>query len=152
MLQKFSNRMPVGAALSTDLSASIGTCFNDISQLPTAHMSPSTTTPHQPPYRRNGGPRENSLGDNLVCSPVTDGVMTRGMSVQGEAPTARPPRMRFKVGLLPCICGYLIAANSVVFMVTQFLRKAYPEEAGNLQQQNLETCVWRANKWSKCIR
>ena len=117
MLQNFKNQMPIGAAVSTDLSGSMGTYSNDVSNPPSGQMSPSTAHHRRQPARSNAAHSLDYPSDGEGGLNLPDGVTTRGMTVQADTPTARPPRMRFEVGLLPRFPGTAIAVNSLVFIL-----------------------------------
>ena len=117
VLQNFTNRMPIGAAVSTDLSASIGTASHaSLSPRPSAFTSPSTTN-NQPRATNDAGQSVVSTQINHGIAQVSDGVTTRGMTLQEELPTPRPPRERFELGLLPRLLNDAIAVNSLCYIL-----------------------------------
>ncbi|KAG0595232.1 hypothetical protein M758_UG151600 [Ceratodon purpureus] len=118
ILQNFSNRMPIGAAVSTEVSASIETAPTDFSPGRGRAISPTTSNHHQP---LTGQIRASSSvlagGSKMPQSNEQEGITTRGMQLQAEAPPPRPPRQRFEVGILPRCTSDAIAANHLCFIL-----------------------------------
>ena len=118
MLQNFRNQMPIGAAVSTDISASIGTTSQEHSPRPPSSLTPASIGHQhvQVPSPRFSPPATFlSSGEN---GPAPEGVTTRGMSTYSDVPTlVRPPRLRFENSLLPRITSGAIAANCLVFIL-----------------------------------
>ena len=100
-LQKFTNKMPVGAAVSTDISASIRSGAAEHSP----HPSVDTISQYREPVIQTGPCNTNPSSEcelpNSACG-NNDGVSTRRMTATAETdPTPRAPRQRFEYGLLP---------------------------------------------------
>ena len=118
ILQNFTNRMPIGAAVSTDLSASVGTMSRaSLSPRRSDLLSPSTTNFQTPARRTNASQSLVSSDADQDASHVVDGVTTRGMIVLGDSPPPRPPRLRFEIGMLPRITSGALAANKPCFIL-----------------------------------
>ena len=112
LLQNFKNKMPIGAAVSTDVSVSTATTSNGLS--PQSGRSDCLT--------RNedglGAVGEFSGGRSQINSIAEDRVTTRGMMTETETATAPcGPRPRFEVGLLPRLLDNAIAANAQCFIL-----------------------------------
>ncbi|KAG0574626.1 hypothetical protein KC19_VG277600 [Ceratodon purpureus] len=115
LLQNFTNRMPIGTAVSTDKSPSAGTMSHDISPHPSDANTP-ISQPHRPSIHRlpATGNLESELGDPAL----QDGVTTRGMAnATDPKPRERGPREKFDLTLLPRIQSTALAANTLCFIL-----------------------------------
>ena len=115
LLQNFRNRMPIGAAVSTEVSASIGTISREVSPRPTPdHTSrPSVSRP-------STGECDGVLHTHALSLPdsTQDGVATRRMTITSDQTTSiRRPREKFDLTLLPRITDGAIAANCLCFIL-----------------------------------
>ena len=113
-LQKFTNSMPIGAAVLTEVSASIRTSAGE--------HSPHTSIDNrgQQKVADRSAPAKSSV--DIIPRPRSpthshDGVNTRQMTtaLESEAPV-RVPRPRFDYGLLPRITDGALAANCLCFV------------------------------------
>ena len=115
LLQNFRNRMPIGAAVSTEVSGSIGIA----SQSP--RSSPAVTPRSQPciPAAAATSPSPTANVTNHVeAGSLEDHVTTRGMSNFGEqAQVPRAPRLKTNLVLLPRVTSDAIAANKLCFIL-----------------------------------
>ncbi|KAG0575256.1 hypothetical protein KC19_VG330800 [Ceratodon purpureus] len=118
LLQNFSNRMPVGIAVSTEVSASIGTASQEMSPRPSMEYSRPTQSHCQPCTGSPSSVTRHTNNNTEVCD-VPDGVTTRRMAtVAGtENTTPRQPREKFAIGLLPHICSGAVAVNNPCFIL-----------------------------------
>ena len=117
MLQNFTNRMPVGAAVSTEVSASIGTASHDMSPPPSFGNTSMENqgTPDRPSCTALRS--LTSTGELEDGSTTHDGVATRRMTSQGEAEQVRVPRTRFELTLQPRFTSHALAANSLCYIL-----------------------------------
>ena len=104
--------MPIGAAVSTDVSASTGTTSNALS--PQSGRSDHITQ-HE---HILGVVGEATAGRSQVDNITEDRVITRGRVACVEPHTVpRGPRPRFEVGLLPRLSDRAVAANAQCFVL-----------------------------------
>ncbi|KAG0573637.1 hypothetical protein KC19_VG195800 [Ceratodon purpureus] len=117
MLQNFTNKMPVGAEVSTDISASIRSGAAEHS----LHSSVNTISQYRGPDHRPLPCSANPTLEHVISSPTctnNDGVSTRRMTSTAVAePTTRAPRPRFEYGLLPRISNSPLAANRLCIVL-----------------------------------
>ncbi|KAG0619255.1 hypothetical protein M758_4G126200 [Ceratodon purpureus] len=116
-LQNFSNRMPVGAAVSTEVSASIGTGSHDLSPRQSGGTTDGAMHRHPPRPSVIAGQSLTSAGEFQDCSTAHDGVATRRMTSQGEPVPDRPPRLRLELTLQPRFTSHALAANSLCYIL-----------------------------------
>ncbi|KAG0575076.1 hypothetical protein KC19_VG316000 [Ceratodon purpureus] len=131
----YRNNMPIGAAISTEVSASIGTESLEMSPGPVIDKSPSTGTLHP----------INIVSEDIISSPAQslpdpseDGVTTRRMTAVGAQDTIlREPRMKFPLTLTPRITKQLVAAICLVFIL-------HPDHGGNIVGEGRTGGSWKA--------
>ena len=116
LLQNFRNTMPIGAAVSTDVSASIGTGSGDHSPSPLNDITPRSSREHNVTTLTPTSPSARTGQQSSDIISTVDGVSTRAMS-SDPIPVRRPPRMRFEVILLPQITSDAIAVNTLVYIL-----------------------------------
>lgn len=118
LLQSFSNKMPVGAAVSTDVSASIGITSNDLSPHPTTTTTPRSAMRRHVASSSPSSPRLGELPGAADLDSTQDGVTTRGMaSVTDRSPRPCGPRPTVELTLPPRITSNAIAANALCFIL-----------------------------------
>ena len=117
LLQNFTNHMPVGGAVSAEVSASIRTAGADHSPHPSIGNSVQYTTSDQRPLVNPPPIREPVVRSNET-GPSPDGVSTRRQLREEEsAEPVRGPRPRFELGLSPRITDNPVAANCQCFIL-----------------------------------
>lgn len=110
LLQNFTNKMPIGPAVSTDMSASIGTMSNDVSPHHSIGSTPQTQTTRPIPQSTHAHANVEAAGH--------DGVTTRGMATAVDTdPVQRPPREKFPLTLLPRLASGALAANIACYVL-----------------------------------
>ena len=117
MLQNFANHMPIGAAVSTEVSASIGTASHEMSSTLSAGNNLIETHAH--PHRHiseavQSLPRTQDVQE---CGTTHDGVATRRMTTQVELPPVREPRLRLGLIMLPRLTSKPLAGNCLCFIL-----------------------------------
>ena len=111
LLQRFTNPMPIGVAVSTDVSLSTATTSNGLSPN-------SIRSERQSPIEPRVDPIVNSIGPDSEAQNSIGGVTTRGRAVEAEREALpRAPRPRFEIGHLPRITSSPIAANSLCYIL-----------------------------------
>ncbi|KAG0554595.1 hypothetical protein KC19_12G103400 [Ceratodon purpureus] len=117
MLQNFSNRMPIGAAVSTEVSASIGTGSHDISPRQTAGTTDVVMQRRPPQPSSHAVQSVTPAGDLQDDSTTHDGVATRRMTSQVDPVPVRAPRLRLELTLQPRFTSHALAANSLCYIL-----------------------------------
>lgn len=111
LLQNFRNQMPIGAAVSTDISASTAT--TSVGPSPQSELSPAQVSCTQ----RDVGLLSPNETETLV-DVDQDGVITRGMALTTEKEALpRGPRPRFELTLTPRMTSHPIAANHPCYIL-----------------------------------
>ena len=141
VLQNFTNRMPIGAAVSTEVSGSIGTGSHDLSPRLSEQNIRSTTKTLQPPTSMKGVHSLNFGGDIQDSSDIRDGVLTRRTTKEGEGEiaTPRPPREKFDIGFLPRITSDAIAANHLCYI-------GHPDHGNSVVAEGRTGGSWKSPK------
>ncbi|KAG0572668.1 hypothetical protein KC19_VG115400 [Ceratodon purpureus] len=118
LLQNFKNRMPIGTAISTDVSASMGTTSNEQSSRPSSFATPCSNIRRQDLRDSLSTPLQRQANCIADMHSAPDGVTTRGMTTVADRTTEkRPPRMRFELTLSPRITNHALAANSLCYIL-----------------------------------
>ncbi|KAG0574017.1 hypothetical protein KC19_VG228300 [Ceratodon purpureus] len=117
MLQNFSNPMPVGAAVLTEVSASIRTGAVEHSPHPSVDdMGGSSSHRCFAEESYHVEVRQTSVDPNLNNG--GDGISTRRKSsIVEKEPVPREPRLQFELGLLPRITNDALAANCQCYIL-----------------------------------
>ncbi|KAG0571928.1 hypothetical protein KC19_VG054500 [Ceratodon purpureus] len=125
LLQNFTNKMPIGAATSTDISGSFGAMSNKLSPQPATESMPRSPVRCFPVGMSSCGlvgcsfenPSSEGIPEEGDYTKTHNGVTTWGMATQAEKePEVRAPRPNFKYGPLPRLNENAIAANSLCFV------------------------------------
>ena len=109
--------MPVGAAVSTEVSAWIRTSVAEHSPHPSLDSISQYRATDQ---RHTASTGNHNVGPVRASPPSTgnDGVSTRRMtSMEVTATPVRPPRQRFDIALLPRITSNPLAANCLCYVL-----------------------------------
>ena len=138
LLQKFRNKMPIGIAVSTEVSASIGNASQELSP----HPSHEYTTPSQSQRQRRTGSPVSGSGNATCVNPANeapDGVTTRRMATVTKSlqATPRQPREKFSVGLLPRLTSGAIAVNCLCFIL-------HPDHGETVVAEGRAGASWKA--------
>ena len=137
LLQKFKNKMPIGAATSTDVSASIGNESHEHSPHPTPDPPGRSGTCHPSHLLNEVGPPQipSATPDSTEA-----GVTTRRMiAVESQITTIREPRQKFPLVLLPRLADNAIAANSLCFIL-------HPEQPHRIVAEGRSGGSWKSPK------
>ena len=138
LLQNFTNNMPIGAAVSTEVSASIRTSGADQSPHPSAEYNAQHGTSECRPQEGSQG--TVALHQPGQSSPCREGVSTRGMTLeeQNQVPP-RGPRPRFEIGLLPRICDGALVANCLCYVL-------HPDKGDTIVAEGRTGGSWKSPK------
>ena len=137
VLQNFTNRMPVGAAVSHDVSASIRTAG--------AYHSPHASIDNMSAYSEKerghvaGGTTSELHTSPAHEAPITDGVSTRRMTnMQEIAHPVRAPRMRYPLNPLPRLSSNPLAANCFCYV-------QHPEKGDTIVAEGRTGGSWKSH-------
>ena len=141
VLQNFSNRMPIGTAVSTEVSASIGTESQELSpRLGEEYHEPFNCSQRRDlpstPYPDIG---DACMNEESPLAP--EGVKTRGMAsvAETEGIITRPPREKFPIVMLPRILSGAIAVNSLCYIL-------HPDHGSTVVAEGRAGGSWKAPK------
>ena len=132
LLQKFTNSMPIGRAVSTDVSHSAGTTSIEVSPHPRNVQSPSSQRQHL---------AHQTSGEGTHSEPdVQDGVTTRGMAITiVPPPNRREPRQKFQLTLLPRFSSEgPVAVNKLCFIL-------HPEHGNSIVAEGRTGGSWKSH-------
>ncbi|KAG0574226.1 hypothetical protein KC19_VG245500 [Ceratodon purpureus] len=118
LLQNFTNKMPIGTAVSTDVFASMGTTSDEKSPRLSPFTRPRSSVCLDALTECPSTSSQQCPNTNTVTDPAPNGETTRGMSIVAKKTTKiRPPRMRFELTLSPRMTSHALAANSLCYIL-----------------------------------